>query len=172
MKMKVYFHSVKLAQSSLGIAPKVLNSIDVDSISFGELMISVIDSKVSFTHWINESIICFPSIRIEDRFIKVYFSLYDRPQSFCFTVWYDFCIDLYSSGYIFSFYESEYWLLQCSSSSFEFSGKSSLSLRSEIALINFYFSAYFLFKFFHSIKIYYLPEYTKVPIDCFTIISE
>ncbi len=135
-------------------------------------MISVIDSEMPFTHWINESIICFPSIRIEDRFIKIYFSLYDWSECFCFTVWYDFGIDFYSSILILSFNQSEYWLFLRSPSSFEFSSKSSLSLRSKITLVHLYFSSYFLFKFLYAIKVDDLSEYAEVSVDCFTIISE
>ena len=135
-------------------------------------MISVIDSEVSFTHWINEPIICFPSIRIENRFIKVYFSLYYWSESFCFTVWYDFCIDFNSSVLIFSLNQSEYWLFLSSSSSLQLSCKSSLSLRSKITFIDFYFSAYFFFEFFHPIQIDDISEYTKVSVDGFTIISK
>lgn len=170
--MKVYSDPIELIQSSLGITPEVLYSVDVNSVSFREFMISVIDSEVSFTHWIYKSIICFPSIRIEDRFIKIYFSLYDWPESCCFTVWNNFGIDFHSPIFILSFNQSEYWLFLCSSSSLEFSGKSSLSFGSEVAFINFYFSSYFLSKLLYSIKIYDLSEYTKVSIDCLSIIPE
>ena len=170
--MEVYFDSIKLIQSSFGVAPEVLYSIDMNSVSLWEFMISMIHSEVSFTLRINQSIIRFPSIRIENSFIKVYFSLYDRSQSFCFTVWYDFGIDFHPSVFIFSFNQSKYWLLLCSSSSLEFSCKSSFSLRSEVTFIDLYFSAYFLFKFFHPIQVNNFSKYTKVSVDCFSIISE
>lgn len=172
MEMEVYFDSIELIESSLGIAPKVLNSVDVDSVSFREFMISMIHSEVSFTHWINKTIICFPSIRIEDRLIKVYFSLDDWSECLCFTVWDDFSIDFYPPILILSFNQSEYWLFLCSSSSFELSSKSSLSLRSKVALINFNFSANFLFELFPSIYIDYLSEYTKVSIDSLSIMPQ
>ena len=130
----------------------------------------MIYSGVSFTYWINKSIICFPSIRVEDRFIKVYFSLDDWTKCLCFTIWNNLWIDFHSSILIISFYESECWLFLCSSSLFKFSGGSSLSLSSEITFIHLYLSSYFLFEFLYSIKIDDLSEYAEISVNSFSII--
>ena len=130
----------------------------------------MIYSGVSFTYWINKSIICFPSIRVEDRFIKVYFSLDDWTKCLCFTIWNNLWIDFHSSILIISFYESGYWLFLCSSSLFKFSGGSSLSLSSEITFIHLYLSSYFLFEFLYSIKIDDLSEYAEISVNSFSII--
>ena len=143
--------------------------MDSYSWSFREFMISMIHSKVSFTCNIYKSIISSPSIRIEYRFIKVYFSSNYRPQCICLTVWDYLCIYFYSSMCIFSFYKAKYWLLQGSSSSFELSRESSLSLCSEITLINFYFSSYLFLESIHSVFIDDLPKYAKVSIYCIRI---
>ena len=171
MQWKIHFCTIELIQSAFRKTPEVLYSIDVNSgsCSFWEFMISVIDSEMFFTCYIHESIIPSPTIRIQNRFIEVHLPSYDRSECVCFTVWYNFCIDFYSSWFILSFNESEYWLFQRSSSSFQFSGKSSLSLCSKITLIDFYFSTYFFFESIHSIFIDYFSEDAKIPVYCIWI---
>jgi len=46
MEMKVYLHAVEFIQTAFCIAPEVLDSIDVNSISFGELTLSMIYTVV------------------------------------------------------------------------------------------------------------------------------
>ena len=136
----------------------------MNTISFREFMIRVVHSKVSLTLGIYKSIISSPAIRIQNRFIEVNLSLYYRSQSICLTVWDDLCINLDPSILILSFDKPEDWLFQCSSSSLEFTCKSSFSFGSEVAFIYFYFSTYFFFESIHSIFIDNLSEYTKISI--------
>ena len=171
MEMEVYFDSVKFRESSFCIAPEVLDSIYMNTISFGEFVISMIYSEMSFGLNINKSIVSLPSITIDDWCIKIYLSLNDWFQSPCLTIRYNLCIDLYSSACILSFDQSEYWLFQSSSSSFEFSCNSSYSFRSEIAFINFNFSSYLFFKFLDTIKINYHSKELEVSINSVSIQS-
>jgi hypothetical protein len=69
------------------------------------------NSEVSFGCNIYQSIVSSPTIRIEYRFIKIYFSSYYGSESFSFAVRDDFSIDFHSSAYlILPFDESEYGL--------------------------------------------------------------
>ena len=129
----------------------------------------MIHSEMLLTCYINQSIVSSPSVRIENRLIKVHFPSYDRSECICFTVWYDFCIDFYSTIFILSFNESEYGLFQCPPSSFEFPSKSSLSFCSEITLINFYLSTYFFLESIHSVFVDYFSEDAKISIYCIWI---
>ncbi len=171
MERKVYFCSVEFRESSLSKTPEVLYSVYMNpcSCSLWELMISIIDSEVSFTRNIYKPIISTPTIRIENRLIKVHLTSYYGPQSICLTVWNNLCVYFYPSSLILSFYKSEYWLFQCSSSSFEFTSKSSFSLGSEVAFVDFYFSAYFFFEGIHSMKIDYFSKDTKISVYCIWI---
>lgn len=148
------------------ITPEVFNTVDVNSCSLSpwEFTLSMIHTKVSFTFRINKTIISFPSITIENRFIKIHFSLNDGSECISFTVWYNLCVYFHSPIFIFSLDESEYWLFHRSPSSFEFSSESPLSFCTEVTFIYFYLSSYFFSENIYAILIDNLSKYPKISI--------
>ena len=173
MKFKVYFHPIELSEPSLWETPKILNSVYVDSISLGEFMSSVIHSVVSLLshqyYPIIESVISRPAISIYYCIFERYLPFDYRKQSFFCTVGYDLSIYLHSSEDILSFYKTKYWLFLCSSSSFEFTCKSSFSSGSEVAFVCLYSSSYFFLELFHSMSIYYFSEDIEIVINSISI---
>lgn len=67
MEWKVPLDPVELGQPSLGEAPERFDAVDVDTLTFGKLILTVVDSIVAIVANVNETVITPPAVGVNDR---------------------------------------------------------------------------------------------------------
>ena len=172
MQVEVHFHAVEFTQSPLREAPEVLDSVDVDAVPERELALAVVDPEMPVEPNVDEAVVPFPSVRIQDGILQTDLSLDDRAERRRLAIRNDFGVDFHVASVVFSLYQAENRLFQGSSPAFQFPGETAFPFRPEIAFVHFDFTADFFLESRDPTEVDDLPEDSEVPVGGLPVVSQ
>ena len=92
---RLAWHAIELRKTSFGIAPKALDSIDMNRAT-SELVGSVIHSQVFIKAYVNQSVIATPAVSVYNASYISLASNNGLERGFG-SIWDDFCVDTVAS---------------------------------------------------------------------------